>query len=282
LYLYGSAWSLGSWLPSDLRLKQGIEKIQNVGQIIEKLNPVNYSYIEGSLPKVQLPKERQSGFIAQELERVIPEAVRKDSNGIYAVNYVALIPYLVSALQMNQLEIDSLKRANVLAPESVIWEDSILNYSDRNLTDSILEIQNSKIQEMDSIINQNIITIDNLKNELDAIKECISKLNCSSNESRIGSSSSDKNDNPYLSQNIPNPFSDRTKIPYYLPNNVNSSSLVLFSLNGTIIQKYDNLNNGHNEIEFNSENLSMGIYIYSLFINGQEVDSKRMLIQEKR
>jgi hypothetical protein len=270
------------WLPSDHRLKQGIVEIENVNQIIAKLNPVNYSYIDGSLPKVQLPKERQSGFIAQELETVIPEAVRKDSNGIYAVNYIALIPYLVSALKSNQLDIDSLKKSISADPPKVTLEDSMLNPINRNLTDSIVEIQNRKIYKMDSIINQNMVTIDNLKNELDAIKECISKLNCSANETRIGTSSVIKDDNPYLSQNIPNPFSDKTKIPYYLPNNIQNATLILFSLNGTIIQKIDNLKVGNNEIEFSSENLAMGIYVYSLFVNGQEIDSKRMLIQEKR
>jgi len=48
------------------------------------------------------------GFIAQELERVLPEAVTKDEKG-YRVAYSEVVPLLVEAIKEQQREIDGLK-----------------------------------------------------------------------------------------------------------------------------------------------------------------------------
>jgi len=49
------------------------------------------------------------GFIAQELERVLPEAVTKDEKGYYRVAYSEVAPLLVEAIKEQQREIDGLK-----------------------------------------------------------------------------------------------------------------------------------------------------------------------------
>ena len=41
----------------------------------------------------------QIGLLAQDVQKVFPELVMEDSNGILSVNYQALIPVLVNALK---------------------------------------------------------------------------------------------------------------------------------------------------------------------------------------
>jgi hypothetical protein len=50
------------------------------------------------------------GFIAQEVESIVPEAVRYDEvNDIYSMEYTAIIPVLVEAMKEQQETIEELK-----------------------------------------------------------------------------------------------------------------------------------------------------------------------------
>ena len=55
-------------------------------------------------------KGRQVGFIAQEVEGVLPEAVIKDEKDYYRVAYSEMAPLLVEAIKARQREIDGLKK----------------------------------------------------------------------------------------------------------------------------------------------------------------------------
>ena len=48
------------------------------------------------------------GFIAQELKDIYPEIISEDGNGIYSIDYIALIPILVEVLKEHKSYIDSL------------------------------------------------------------------------------------------------------------------------------------------------------------------------------
>jgi galactokinase/mevalonate kinase-like predicted kinase len=68
------------------------------------LNPVKYTF------KTDTKKQIHYGFIAQEIEGVYPELVKIGDSGHKTVNYVELIPLLVSQIQAMQKEIDDLKK----------------------------------------------------------------------------------------------------------------------------------------------------------------------------
>jgi Secretion system C-terminal sorting domain len=80
-----------------------------------------------------------------------------------------------------------------------------------------------------------------------------------------------------LSQNTPNPFSEKTTINYTIPSNVNKAMLAIFDLNGKMLLQY-NLQQGKNQLTINGNSLSAGMYLYSLIADGQEVLSKRMVL----
>jgi hypothetical protein len=81
-----------------------------------------------------------------------------------------------------------------------------------------------------------------------------------------------------LSQNTPNPFSEKTTISYSLPTDVSKAILGVFDLNGKMLLQY-NLQNGKNQqVQVNGNTLGAGMYIYSIIADGQEVISKRMIL----
>jgi hypothetical protein len=60
------------------------------------------------------------GFLAQELYKVVPEAVNKpkdEANEFYTVSYSTIIPVLTKAIQEQQAEIAALKKENAAAAQ---------------------------------------------------------------------------------------------------------------------------------------------------------------------
>jgi len=86
---------------SDKRLKKNITYLQKGLDIIERLKPAKFDYIQG--------EKRQVGFIAQDIEEVLPDTVTKGQDGMLGSKTESIIPYLVMAIQEQQQEIEGLK-----------------------------------------------------------------------------------------------------------------------------------------------------------------------------
>ncbi|MFH0867082.1 MAG: hypothetical protein V1904_12875 [Bacteroidota bacterium] len=84
--------------------------------------------------------------------------------------------------------------------------------------------------------------------------------------------------NAVLYQNEPNPFDNNTVIRYYIPEGTIGDAFILFSdMYGNEIKKEDITVKGFNNIKANTENLASGIYSYSLIIDGNVMDTKKMI-----
>lgn len=103
---------------SDLRLKQNIETIENGLDKIIALNPVKFNWIDGFVESEE--GKDMLGFIAQEVQNAIPEAVEDfSSNSItigetiienpLRVNEKFIIPVLVKAVQELEARIKQLE-----------------------------------------------------------------------------------------------------------------------------------------------------------------------------
>lgn len=88
---------------SDINTKQNVEPITDAMAKVSELNGVTFEYKE-------TPGERMTGLIAQDVEKVLPEAVYEATPGTIAVRYHNMIGLLVEALKEQQAEIDELKR----------------------------------------------------------------------------------------------------------------------------------------------------------------------------
>ena len=93
---------------SDTRLKKEIQylKTESNLQKIMQLNAVRYRWKEFN-------NLLNLGFLAQEAEEIIPEAVRYDEvNDIYSMEYTAIIPVLVEAMKEQQAIIEVQNQLN--------------------------------------------------------------------------------------------------------------------------------------------------------------------------
>lgn len=115
------------FLISDGRLKKDIAPIEKALDKILKIEGVSYHYDTEKYKKYSLNPRHQLGFIAQDLEKVLPEAVAtknlsttntsREEGGkdvevmqVKTVNLDAVIPVLVEAIKEQQAQIEDLKK----------------------------------------------------------------------------------------------------------------------------------------------------------------------------
>lgn len=121
--------------PSDSRLKTNVLPLQNASSIIDKLRPVEFDYIKNINGfNLHLPQKHQFGFIAQEVQTILPDLVsvqkinpsttrnafsenaqegKKNISSqpqeFLSVNYTSIIPILVQSIKEQQKRIEKLE-----------------------------------------------------------------------------------------------------------------------------------------------------------------------------
>ncbi len=87
-----------------------------------------------------------------------------------------------------------------------------------------------------------------------------------------------------LSQNYPNPFNPNTVISYEIPSNVKRQTsdvkLIIYNTLGNEVATLVNekQNAGYYAINFSGSNFSSGVYFYKLAVDGNVIDTKRMML----
>lgn len=109
---------------SDASIKTDVEDITGATELLAQVRPRSYRFLSQQYPTMNLPEGEQLGVIAQELESVLPELVQEirigaclDTAGheispaatIKGVNYIGLIPLLISAVQEQTARITALE-----------------------------------------------------------------------------------------------------------------------------------------------------------------------------
>lgn len=94
---------------SDSRFKQNVTRIepQKAAQMISELEGVAYSYRQQAFPDKKFSSGRELGFLAQDVERVVPEVVTQDADGFKYVAYARLMPVVVEAVKYQQQQADN-------------------------------------------------------------------------------------------------------------------------------------------------------------------------------
>lgn len=233
-YFSGNVFCTGNYLPSDEILKENIQPLNNSLEKIMKLNVKTYNFKSG-LDEMNLPTEKQFGFLAQNLESVFPELVKlnpaKKEQPIEfkAVNYIGLIPILTEAMQEQQKQI---------------------------------ETQN--------------ITITDLQNELNDLKQSVQSILTNSNEKHT--SLMLLKEDSKLFQNQPNPFNQTTTIRYQLTKEPAGSTIIIRDLNGKMVKSFVNLKPGNGQVTVSANELPAGTYTYSLVVMEECIETKLMVI----
>jgi type II secretory pathway pseudopilin PulG len=256
----------GNIQTSDARKKKNIKDLNYGLSQIMALRPVTYQWksdLMGITPIAPHEKERKLGFVAQEVQNVLPEIVQdkewlpisEDRPEEYhlvpmqtlGMSYTEMTPVLVKAIQEQQ--------AAIQEQQAAIQEQQAENQELRNMLSQILENQ----QRFDSDLEQ-----------------CCLDHEQGSAIPAAGSGLGD--DAASLEQNQPNPFSENTVIKYYLPNNTERASMTITDMNGTELKTFTLSGKGYGQVFIGGGSLASGTYIYTLTVNGERVDSKRMML----
>jgi hypothetical protein len=229
IYGDGDTWAYDFSKFSDISLKENFEPIDSPLEKVMQLNGLYYNYkntvlSEDAEPNTVIseePPKRCMGFIAQEIEEVVPEVVNTKENGLKGIAYQDITALLVEAIKE-------------------------------------LEVQ-----------------VSTLENELN---NCCNANETQNKTTGIASNKSNFND-CYLLQNHPNPFSQETIIEYYIPIENAQASILFFDMNGKLmLTKTVDIDAGI--LRINSGELKPGMYFYTLLVNREEVDTKKMILTE--
>ena len=239
--IFGSAFaSNGVWAASDKNLKRKIKPIKNAMEIVEKLNGVTYEYRRDERPELRLNGGRQYGFITQEVEEVMPEAVATPPGidgkpaDFQAMNYDMIIPVLTEAIKIQQEEIK--------LQESVNEEQKVIN--------------------------------ERLEERIAALEAQLLKM---SGSQSLDAGSIDASDIT-LKQNRPNPSTGLTTIEYSLPASLNNAQLTIYDTNGRLVSR-QNIAAGNGSIDVSTNAFAAGVYFYAVEVNGQSLARQKMVIK---
>lgn len=243
--IYGVGYLSTTTWTSDKKLKKDIQPITKGLDKIKLLKPSTYNFRVDEFKGMNLPKEKQLGLIAQDLEEVYPELVMEvpaqdqlDEDGKVvntlpahkSVNYIGLIPVLISGIQEQQKTIEQQAQINT-----------------------------------------------DLQKQLNEQKELINTLS----QKTTGINSVGGVETGFqMSQNEPNPFSHETVVKYTLPPTTSNAFMAIYDLTGKQITTLP-IDQKSSSLTITSEKLAAGIYIYSIVVDGKVMDSKRMIVADK-
>ncbi len=130
-YFVGNVYTTGTYESSDRKLKNDIKAVSGALSILNQLSPSIYTYKTDEYSQMHLPEGLHYGLIADEVQLVVPGAVKKaahpaqyenhnmregkklsDEVEFDAVNYTEMIPILIAAVKEQQVMIEELKIEN--------------------------------------------------------------------------------------------------------------------------------------------------------------------------
>lgn len=129
-----------------------------------------------------------------------------------------------------------------------------------------------------SIITRQANNEADLQNQIDELKNEIKELKEFLKQNKMNVDLSSDSNAPKLFQNAPNPARGETVIKYYLPNNSREAVIGIYNISGQLIKIIPLKDKGNGSI--NLSGIQGGSYVYNLTVDGRNIDSKKMLIQD--
>lgn len=177
---FATVYSYGYPSLSDKRQKENIKDINNALNTVKLLKGVKYDikkeYLydetkikdEKIIAKLEKERKNKLGFLAQDVNEVLPEVVYyDDSTDIYSIDYTKVVPILVEAIKELSAEVDKLK-SNGNLKSAAIKNTSISSDEIASLSQNIPNPFNTTTRiEMfiPSIVEQANLYIYNLQGE---------------------------------------------------------------------------------------------------------------------
>ena len=122
-----------------------------------------------------------------------------------------------------------------------------------------------------------IRAIQELKQELDEIKGIGNSDVQQSRGTATPIHASNATSGNVLYQNTPNPFREKTTIRFHLADDAQNAAICIFDLSGKLVKKLL-VSTGDESVTVPGYEIGEGMFLYTLMVNGQEIDTKRMII----
>ena len=132
---------------SDSTLKNNVTPLINSLALLKQLNGINFKWDTLNYPWKNLETDNQIGYIAQDVNAIVPEVVFQDDSGYYHVDYQKLMPMVTEGMK----QLDSVNQAletRITAIEDCINSANIcasqlrLNEEDDNNEGQVVELEN--------------------------------------------------------------------------------------------------------------------------------------------
>jgi len=242
LHVSGNIFATGTITPSDSRLKDNVTEFEDGLNVIKNLNTIRYKY------------NGKAGLETKDFHI-----------GVYAQDLQKEAPYLVE--EFIHQEEDA--RGNVIVEEKYLKiRDSEIKYLLLNATKE----QQTIIEQQQEMLRTQQAMIEQMQKEMEAIKAMMQDKTAKSEMQNVSLTGKGQ-----LSQNTPNPFSESTLINYELNDKHAKANIHIFSLTGELLKVVPaNGQTGQVTVEVND--MPAGTYTYSLIVDGQVVDSKKMVL----
>lgn len=112
-FVHASGWiySQGQYLGSDSLFKKDINTITGALDKVINLRGITYKLNYSDSMSIFNSDETLMGLLAQEVELIVPEVVKKMPNGTKAIAYQNLVGLLTEAIKEQQIQIDYLEKS---------------------------------------------------------------------------------------------------------------------------------------------------------------------------
>lgn len=233
---------------SDQRLKKDIKDFDGLATIL-KLRPRTYEFRRDEFAHMNLKVGKQFGFIAQELQEVLPEAVSEEMHPHISSTDTGLVSEITPYLGIQPMQLlPILTRA--------IQEEH-----------EIVEEQNTRIRHLEQE-NQA------LRNRLTDLEEQMRTLQGSG----AGENGPVLLSSARLDQNFPNPYDEQTAIHFFIPETVTKAELQIINAEGRLIRSIAIDARGESQQVLEARALQAGSYFYALVLDGAPVATRQMLL----
>ncbi len=238
---------------SDKRLKRNIKKYDGGLDVIKKLNPVTYEYNGKAGTRTG---QQHIGVVAQDLQKVAP--------------------HMVSTFRVTTADDGGIEYIDG-RPDGQVVTRTEHEYLSINAS-SLKWMMVDAIQEQQEIIDAQKEEITTLREEMAEMKEMMQTLLNGQNTDINRQNIQLDGQGAYLEQNQPNPFNDNTLIRYHVPIDAINAVVNIFDAKGQLIHSERVAQMGVGEIQIKAGTIAAGAYSYSLVVDGNVVDTKRMVI----
>lgn len=138
----------------------------------------------------------------------------------------------------------------------------------------------SLIPVITHVLQEEIKKNEKLQLEVNNLKQTIEGMSGANNTNKLGTSADNMKSVGILYQNAPNPFKENTSIDYLVSTEAKQAKILVFNMNGTLLKTYELKAFGRSSLTIAGNEFNPGMFIYSLIVDGKEIDSKRMIILE--